>query len=271
MNKVFVKRIIPLFTLALFLFYPLNSKSEGISVDAGLTPGQDRIIVRMQYRYVLNEMGGNSISMHMMPVVIAYGLTPDITLMMRNGYRAVANNETMMNMENQWMDPFLMGKVKLFRLNTQHYSFGVAGFAGSSFPVLNSSTVKTYSPIMGINASFRPGLWSFDLNNAYEWVNYNANEKNSEARQLQINLAISRNIEFPTLKNIVVSPVQEFSLINSKQPTDAQVKRFGFISPGFQIVTPHFKFETLYQIGVNQSSSNFKSGNRFIMGIRIMF
>ena len=206
-----------------------------------------------------------------MPVVIAYGLTPDITLMMRNGYRAVGNNETMMNMENQWMDPFIMGKVKLFRKNTRSYSLGVAGFMGTSFPVLTSSMAKTYSPTVGVNASFRPGLWSLDLNNAFEWTNYNTAEKNSEARQLQINLAVSRNIEIAGLNDVIISPVQEFSLVNSKMPLTNEVRRFGFISPGFQIVSPHFKFETLYQIGLNQSSSNIKAGNRLIMGFRLMF
>lgn len=271
MNKVLLKLIFTLLVTTPILFYPLTTKSEGISVDAGLTPGQDRIIVRMQYRYIINEMGGNAINMHMMPVVLAYGLTPDITLMIRNGYRAVGSNETMMNVENQWMDPFVMGKVKLYRKNTRSYSFGVAGFTGTSFPVLNSSIAKTYSPTVGVNASFRPGLWSFDLNNAFEWVNYNTAEKSSEARQLQINLAVSRNIEIAGLKNVVISPVQEFSLVNHKISSTDEVRRFGFISPGFQVVSPHFKFETLYQIGLNQSSTNIKAGNRLIMGLRFMF
>nr|MBD3623361.1 hypothetical protein [Sunxiuqinia sp.] len=72
--------------------------------------------------------------MHMMPVV-AYGLTPHITVMFRNIYRVVVTNETMMEMDNRWMDPFLMGKVELYRRNTRVYSLGVAGFAGTTFPV----------------------------------------------------------------------------------------------------------------------------------------
>lgn len=271
MNKSHYKFVYTLLSGFLFLLSTFTSKSEGISVDAGLTPAQDRIIIRIQYRNIINEVGGNTTTLHMMPVVVAYGLTPDITLMMRNGYRAIGSNQTMMNMENQWMDPFLMGKVKLLRLNTRTYSFGIAGFAGSSFPVLNSSMKKTFSPTLGINASLRPGAWSFDLNNAYEWVNYNTGEKRSESKQFQINLAISRNIEIPGISNVVLAPVQEFSFISSKLPVSEKVRRFGFISPGFQIVSPHIKFETLYQIGLNQSLSNLKFGNRFIMGFRFMF
>lgn len=95
---------------ALLIFVAPKTNAEGISVDAGLTPAQVRIIVRMQYRNIINKM-----VMHMIPLVAAYGLSPEITLMMRNGYRAVGTNETMMEMDNQWMDPFFMGKVKLFR------------------------------------------------------------------------------------------------------------------------------------------------------------
>lgn len=247
-----------------------SSKAEGISVDAGMTPGQDRIMVRLQYRNVLNQMGGYDMVMHMMPVVVVYGLSSDVTVMLRNVYRAVGTNETTMEMENRWMDPFLMGKVKLYRRNTQNYSLGIAGFAGTTFPVLNSSLEKTYSPVLGMNASFRPGLWSFDLNNAYEWVNYNTEENQLAAKQLQVNLAVSRNIFLPGIENWILSPVQEFSFVRDN-PTSGQSGSSGFISPGFQLVSPHVKFETLYQIPVNSSKTALDFGRRLIVGLRFMF
>jgi len=63
---------------AFLISFGTRTKAEGISVDAGLTPAQDRIVVRLQYRNILNQMGGNDMVMHMMPVVVAYGLTPDL-------------------------------------------------------------------------------------------------------------------------------------------------------------------------------------------------
>jgi hypothetical protein len=265
-NKIF-----SLTLLAAFLFsFGIQTKAEGISVDAGVTPAQDRIVVRMQYRNILNRMGGNDMVMHMMPVVLVYGLSSDVTVMLRNVYRAVGINKTMMEMNNRWMDPFLMGKVKLYRQNTRDYSLGVAGFAGTTFPVLNNSASKTYSPVVGLNASYRPGLWSFDLNNAYEWVNYNTEEKQSAARQLQVNLAVSRNILLPGIENWVLAPVQEFSFARSN-PTSGESSSFGFISPGFQLVSPHIKFETLYQVPVNSSKTALDYGGRLIVGLRFMF
>ena len=257
--------------LAAFLFSAAwQTKAEGISVDAGLTPAQDRIVVRLQYRNILNQMGDNDMVMHMMPLVVVYGLTSDVTVMLRNVYRAVGTNETMMEMDNRFMDPFLMGKVKLYRRNTRDYSLGVAGFTGTTFPILNSSVPKTYSPVLGVNASFRPGLWSFDLNNAYNWVNYNTEEKESAAKQIQVNLAVSRNIFLPDVENWILAPVQEFSFVRDN-PATGESGSYGFISPGFQLVSPHVKFETLYQIPVNSSKTAMDYGGRLILGLRFMF
>lgn len=264
-------KIVGFVLLAVFLFpVVFQANAEGISVDAGLTPAQDRIIVRLQYRNIIRTINGSDMVMHMMPVVVVYGLSPDVTLMMRNGYRAIGTDETMMSMDNQWLDPYFMSKVKLFRHNAVNYTFGLAGFAGTSFPVWNSSTPKTYSPVLGLNASFRPGLWSFDLNNAYEWINYNTGENQSEAGQLQLNLAISRNILLPGIENLVLAPVQEFSFVRDN-PRSGESGSFGFISPGFQIVSPHIKFEGLYQIPVNSSKTTIQNGGRLILGLRFMF
>jgi len=256
--------------LAVLLSAAFQTKAEGISVDAGLTPAQDRIIVRLQYRNILNQMGSNDMVMHMMPVVVVYGLSSDVTVMLRNVYRAVGTNETMMEMDNRFMDPFLMGKVKLYRHNARTYTVGVAGFAGTTFPVLNNSLSKTYSPVVGVNASYRPGLWAFDLNNAYEWINYNTEENQSAARQLQVNLAVSRNIILPGIDNWILSPVQEFSFVRDN-PAAGESSSFGFISPGFQLVSPHVKFETLYQIPINSSKTALDYGGRLILGLRFMF
>ena len=252
----------------------LNSSTlvaEGISVDAGLTPAQDRIILRMQYRFISSTMGSDQMVMHMTPVVLAYGLTRNITLMMRNGYSFAGLNETMVPMQNRWMDPFLMGKIKLYRYNSKHYTIGLAAFGGSSFPILKESSAKTYSPKLGINASLRLRYWSFDFTNSYEWVNYNSMEKGSQSRELQANIAISRNFVLRKFHNLVLAPVQEFSLVN-QQVFNGESAVVGFISPGLQLVSPHFKLEALYQFPINDSNAmGMQNGKRFILGMRFMF
>ncbi len=60
-----------------------NAASAGISVDAGLTPPEDRWIVRTQFRYMERKNGpapmNKKMETYAFPVVVAYGLRPDFT------------------------------------------------------------------------------------------------------------------------------------------------------------------------------------------------
>ena len=91
------------------------------------------------------------------------------------------------------------------------------------------------------------------------------------AQQLQLNLAISRNVILPGIENRVLAPVQEFSFVNDN-PISAESSSYGFIPLGFQDVSPHVKFEGLYQIAVNSSQTGgVKSSNRLVIGLRFLF
>ena len=82
------------------------------------------------------------------------------------------------------------------------------------------------------------------------------------AQQLQLNLAISRNVILPGIENWVLAPVKEFSFVNDN-PISAESSSYGFIPLGFQDVSPHVKFEGLYQIAVNSSQTGgVKSSNK---------
>ncbi|MEX0980509.1 MAG: hypothetical protein WDZ47_00335, partial [Bacteroidales bacterium] len=81
-----MKRIQALICAALFISAVLESSGQGISVDAGLTPAQNRIIVRSQFRSMTMSNDMMTASTQMFPVVFAYGLRPGITVMARNMY-----------------------------------------------------------------------------------------------------------------------------------------------------------------------------------------
>ena len=61
-----------------------NTNAAGISVDAGLTPAEDRWIVRTQMRYMQREDDPTPMDREMdtyaFPLVVAYGLRSDLTL-----------------------------------------------------------------------------------------------------------------------------------------------------------------------------------------------
>jgi hypothetical protein len=86
-----------------------------------------------------------------------------------------------------------------------------------------------------------------------------------------MNLAISRNTLLPRVENWILSPVQEFSLINNN-PATGESNISGYVSPGLQFVSPHLKFVRLYPSAINNSQSEgLQAGNRVILGLRFMF
>ncbi len=60
-------------------------KGAGISVDAGLTPPEDRWILRNQLRYMTRKNDQTSMDRHTsiykFPTVLAYGVTSDFSVM----------------------------------------------------------------------------------------------------------------------------------------------------------------------------------------------
>ena len=114
------------------------SYSSGISVDAGLTPAQDRWIFRTQLRYMsFSSMALNNqkMGMYMMPVVLAYGLKSNLTLLCRQPI--MRRDMSMMgagHAENGFGDLFVMGKFKLYRRNTPNYTLGMAATIGIEAP-----------------------------------------------------------------------------------------------------------------------------------------
>ncbi len=64
-----------------------QATAAGISVDAGLTPPEDRWIIRSQFRYMHRKNDPTPMNQKMdtytFPLVVAYGFRPDLTLMIR--------------------------------------------------------------------------------------------------------------------------------------------------------------------------------------------
>ncbi|MHC4131880.1 MAG: hypothetical protein ACYSR3_07815, partial [Planctomycetota bacterium] len=68
-----------------------NTYAAGISVDAGLTPPEDRWIIRTQMRYMQREDDPTPMDREMdtyaFPLVVAYGLRSDFTLLVRQTFK----------------------------------------------------------------------------------------------------------------------------------------------------------------------------------------
>ena len=249
--------------------------ADGISVDAGLTPAQDRWILRSQYRFMNMYNSGTETYIHSFPLVVVYGVTSSITLMMRQSYmikNVIFNEKTSQKGIN---DPYILLKIKAFRKNTSKYTFGIAPTIATNIPIGNNQISNNiWSPKTGVNCSFRHRFWLFDLNVSYTFQDLNNKATKSYNDILNINSAFSRLFPFKNNSDILISPVMEFSYLHEFNTVNTGIftakKLFG--SPGVKFVYSSFIFEALYQIPLYQNTSDavMQSRGNFIIGIRYM-
>ncbi len=264
-----------------------DAGAAGISVDAGLTPAQDRWIFRTQFRYMERKDDPTPMNRKMetfaVPIVLAYGWRPEMTLMVRQTVKH--RNMSMsgaMSRDEGLDDLFVLGKYKLYRENTRDYTFGIASTLGFEFPtgddVFGS---KTWDIQPGLFASWRSGRWASDCSVAYKWNGFADRGKNglNPGDELGVDLAFAHQFSIAEQANISLTPVLEFSYkqtfpdrTSGRNVSDTGESLF-FVSPGIKFTQSSFITEALVQFPVWQSQRGrqMEQGVRFIFGIRYMF
>lgn len=256
----------------LVLFTLFSLQAGGISVDAGLTPGQNRWMFRTQYRFMEMENPMMTMENHMVPIVFAYGVSSSFTLMFRTIYvnRIVKMNS---NVQNRGLnDSYLLFKLKVYRKNTEKYIFGIAPYIASNIPIGNSEiSERTWNPDFGLSISYRPRPWSIDFTSSYSLIDVLNKTDISERNNLSLNIAFSSVIPFKN-SNIALSPV--FELTYNKELGDGiNSQELLFLSPGLMFIKSSIILEVLYQNPIFQQSNEslMKSKSRYLIGLRYMF
>ncbi len=259
----------------LFVSAILESNGQGISVDAGLTPAQNRIIVRSQFRSMSMSNDMMTTRTQMFPVVFAYGLRPGITVMARNMYvRSLSGNNE--EIKRGFNDPFLLAKFRLYRINTANYVFGIAPHIASNIPVGNALiSNRTWSPELGLNISFRPRFFSFDFSASYVINDIASKMTPVEGDIFNWNSALAAIVPLNENASTVLAPVAEINYQRSGISSEPEsVGRDLFmLSPGLSLIASSLVLELLYQVPVLQTSiaGGMKHQPRFITGIKYMF
>ena len=149
--------------------------ATGISIDAGLTPAENRWMLRSQVRYMHRDNDPSpmmrEMKMHMFPVVVAYGLRPDLTVMVR---QAIMRSEMAMMSQSSpvvgFADLLVLAKYRLARVNTSTYTLGVAPTLGLEIPSGKENfSSNSYDLRMGCFVSGRLRSLGIDLNATYIW------------------------------------------------------------------------------------------------------
>jgi len=240
----------------------------GISVDAGITPPQDRFIFRTQYRYMSMENAMMTRYTQMSPFVLAYGVTSGITVMARGIYvhQSLSNSS---EVNNGFNDVYLLSKFRLYRKNTANYVFGVAPHIASNVPVgTKEISNRTWNPELGLNISFRPRFLAFDVSAAYVISDITGKLNEKPGNIFNINTAISGVIPLNSNASSAISPVLEATYTSVQNNADIL-----FISPGASYIHSNLTLEALVQQPVYQSEITgiMEQNSRLILGVKYMF
>lgn len=262
-------------------------QASGISVDAGLTPSEDRWIFRLQTRYMQSTAqapGMNSeMTMYVVPVVAVYGLRNYLTLMAR---QTIVSRKMSMSgssgRENGFGDFFFLLKYKAFRVNTPDYTLGISPTIGISVPTGKQAfTSETWDLRMGVYVSGRRGRWATDLNIAYRpnGVAGDRADNIETGDEFSADWAGAYQFSYNSTSETTLTPVLElsFSRVMPNTLSGIEVPNSGeklfYVSPGAKISTSSVIGETLIRIPVwqNQVGVQLEKEIGFIAGIRLLF
>jgi hypothetical protein len=275
-----------LFFLFLFCISVVISFSHGISVDAGLTPAEDRWIFRTQFRYLsLGDLANlnREMEMHMVPVVLAYGLRSNLTLLCRQPI--LRRKMTMMGASDPasgFGDFFLMGKFKLYRRNTESYTLGMAATLGIEAPTGSSEfSSRTWDLKPGLYFSWRTGGLGSDVSIAYT-LNGVAGEGIDNVipgNEFALDWAASYQFSLGGSSRMSIAPVLEASYrdISFNRVDGEDIENTGrsilFFSPGIKFISTSFVLEALIQIPVSQkwNGNQLDRNSTLLFGMRYLF
>lgn len=261
-----------------------RASAGGISADAGLTPARDRWILRSQIRYV--QRGNTSAALnsevksYIIPMVVAYGLLPELTLIVRQGHMnmnmTVASTKTS---NSGFGDLLVMAKYKAYRFNSQWITFGMAVVAGIEFPTGQASFSSNGLDLKtGLFFSARRGPWGSDLNLIHTANGVDGGDDQPRNGELEAIWAIARQFTIGQNSNITFAPVLELAFTNESRikldgvPQPNTGESVFLLSPGAKYTQSSLIFEFLLQIPVWQDQNGIqrelKTGGLF--GIRLM-
>lgn len=280
-------KIFILIGFLIFLSRGNNAGATGISLDAGLTPPQNRWIYRTQFRFMqrLDDPSPMQREMksYVFPVVVAYGLRPELTVMMRQIIRR--NEMTMVTNKSTYSgfaDLLVMTKYRMLRINTRSYTLGIAPTVGLELPTGSRElSSNTWNLHLGFLVSGRIKTWGFDFNLAYKW---NGMAKPGESNfddgdEFSLEVALSRQFGFGRESEMAVAPVLETSYMRiSPDVLDGRtVENTGesvfLLSPGIKFTVSSIVLEGLARFPVwqKQDGIQLKQGTAFIVGVRLMY
>jgi hypothetical protein len=269
----------------IFLSMSISAQAGGISIDAGLTPAQDRWIFRTQWRYMQRKMPQPShpeMTAHMMPIVAAYGLRSDLTVMARQVIVSRTMNSGDMSATSSGMgDLLLMAKYKAYRFNSPTYVLGISPTLGLGMPTgANEVSGRKWNLRTGLYVSGRVGTWAADFNAVYVFtgVGREAGVIDDPGDEITAQIAFARQLGFGYRSAYAIAPVVEVTYLKAFTDRDDDIdlpnsgESVVWLSPGMKFTWGSFIVEGLLQIPVHEDYTGIQMERdpTFLAGIRVM-
>lgn len=258
--------------------------ATGITADVGLTPPEDRWMFRTQLRYMDRDdptTMGRDMDMYMVPVVLAYGVRPDVTAIVRQPFIRREMSMPAGDMRDTGRgDLAVIGKYRLLRINRSDYIIGVSPTLGLELPTGEDAfTSDGYTALTGVYFSGRRGAWGADLNLAYKIPEIDNRGGSRAGDKFSATLAAAYQFSLNNQATMSLWPVLELNYTHeSKSLAGGQNlansgEEMMLVSPGLKFAYQSFMLELLLQFPVDQR----QNGNQMerdtggLVGMRWLF
>lgn len=259
--------------------------ATGITADVGLTPPLDRWIFRSQLRYLERQEdsspNGQEMEMYMMPVVVAYGLRPELTVIARQPFLHREMAMPMGNMNDTGYGDFsLITKYRMFRVNRPEYILGIAPILGLECPTGDDDFGSdTWDLLTGVFVSGRTGPSGVDLNLEYKLNGLGDRGGDLPGDELTTTVALAYQFTLNDDATMSLWPVLEISHTytepdrQSGHTTPNSGEEILLLSPGLKFARQSFMLELLVQFPVHQDQrgNQMERGIGGLIGVRYMF
>jgi len=284
MNKLTVLVCLALLTIGMA---PLDLRADGISVDAGITPAEGRWMLRTMVRYIArsndNAMMPGEMTNYIVNTVLAYGVTRDLTIMIR---QPLVDREMRMGnttIERSGLNDFsILAKYKIYRKNTRNFTIGLATTTQVTLPTGSdeiSSGTTNVRP--GLYASLRSGRWGAAANIHYDWRGIDGeNEVGLDpGNEFGADFALSYRFSVGSEGRSVITPVLELTYRDREMDALGGIdlantgEDYLLLSPGMKYTYDSFVLEGLVQIPISQNPNGMllERDTAALIGFRYMF
>ena len=224
---------------------------------------------------------GRSMEMYMVPLVLAYGVRPELTVIARQPFMRREMGMPTGRVEDTGRgDLAVITKYRALRVNHPEYIIGMAPTLGLELPTGDDDFGSdTWDILAGVYMSGRRGPLGADLNLEYKLNGAEGRNGDRQGDEFTVTAAVAYQFSLNNRATMSLWPVLEISYGHASadrrdgQPVRDSGENFLLVAPGLKYAYQSFVLELLIQLPVDQSQNGdqLKRGTGSLVGIRYMF